>query len=403
MSSSKFHVNAAGEPGQCSAKINCPFGSSEEHFNTREEAREFYEKSQEATVLPETMSKSELNKAAKTSSDPNVLMHAAINGSDRTRHNLCSNSNVTGQALAAALESSEDETLQLRLQLHDRFPKDKYRQNVFDQMKTWSELSPVKDRVKHNEATRFMLGLASSDELDDAQLQRAEETFGDRLPTGRIVSNPLNKISSMNLVRLAEKNLQNLSLAVTKNYRYPVADRIEHLSPQSVSDVSGYVRDQDAIRKIIDYPKGRSTRQSIIYRLSINSRTPHDVLDKIAKEDKSPEVGKVLYNHPNSTPELKRSLSGRSDELKALGKIDLIREKSPEVMENFKNSIKPLHDVNSPEYKFQIDPDVRKVVGLNNDEIEVYANNHIAPNGTYDHETNVYTVKVKQSGYYTGD
>lgn len=40
----KFHINSKGEPGSCSATIKCPFGDFEtEHFNSKEEARDFYE------------------------------------------------------------------------------------------------------------------------------------------------------------------------------------------------------------------------------------------------------------------------------------------------------------------------------------------------------------------------
>lgn len=45
----KYHINPeAGEPGTCRALIKCRFGqSSEEHFDSKEEAREVYEQSQE--------------------------------------------------------------------------------------------------------------------------------------------------------------------------------------------------------------------------------------------------------------------------------------------------------------------------------------------------------------------
>lgn len=46
-----FHINPkTGEAGACKAEKACPFGSSAEHFSTREDARAAYEKSQEAFV-----------------------------------------------------------------------------------------------------------------------------------------------------------------------------------------------------------------------------------------------------------------------------------------------------------------------------------------------------------------
>ena len=41
----KYHINPkTGNPGKCSAKITCPFGNDDVHYNSREEAREAYEK-----------------------------------------------------------------------------------------------------------------------------------------------------------------------------------------------------------------------------------------------------------------------------------------------------------------------------------------------------------------------
>lgn len=43
---SKFHINAEGNAGKCHATSKCPFGSSEDHFDTAEEARANYEAKQ---------------------------------------------------------------------------------------------------------------------------------------------------------------------------------------------------------------------------------------------------------------------------------------------------------------------------------------------------------------------
>lgn len=49
----KFHINAAGEAGQCKA-VNgkCPFGSESEHFTSAEAAREAFEARQESFATP---------------------------------------------------------------------------------------------------------------------------------------------------------------------------------------------------------------------------------------------------------------------------------------------------------------------------------------------------------------
>ncbi len=49
----KYHVNpASGEPGLCRARKSCPFGRADEHFSSKELAREAFEYSQEAFSKP---------------------------------------------------------------------------------------------------------------------------------------------------------------------------------------------------------------------------------------------------------------------------------------------------------------------------------------------------------------
>lgn len=52
--SKKFHVNGRGEPGECTANSGkCPFGdSTTEHFNSKEEARNYYETKKNVDTLP---------------------------------------------------------------------------------------------------------------------------------------------------------------------------------------------------------------------------------------------------------------------------------------------------------------------------------------------------------------
>lgn len=46
----KFHINPeTGDPGTCSAKIQCRFGSESEHYNSPDEARNAYEEKQSSS------------------------------------------------------------------------------------------------------------------------------------------------------------------------------------------------------------------------------------------------------------------------------------------------------------------------------------------------------------------
>jgi hypothetical protein len=62
----KYHLNAAGDPGVCRARTRaCPFGEESEHYLTKEEARETFEKQQELLALIDTGARHSLNQAAE--------------------------------------------------------------------------------------------------------------------------------------------------------------------------------------------------------------------------------------------------------------------------------------------------------------------------------------------------
>lgn len=52
----KFHINTKGEPGRCSAEVQCPFGGDSDHYTSPERAREAFENLQKSNEIP-TLSK----------------------------------------------------------------------------------------------------------------------------------------------------------------------------------------------------------------------------------------------------------------------------------------------------------------------------------------------------------
>lgn len=54
----KYHITAKGEPGVCRATKTCPLGSAEDHYGSKEEARQAFEERQETEALLEGIRKS---------------------------------------------------------------------------------------------------------------------------------------------------------------------------------------------------------------------------------------------------------------------------------------------------------------------------------------------------------
>lgn len=405
MSQTKFHVNSAGEPGTCSAQVSCPFGSSDEHFDSKEEARDFYEKKNASTVLPQTLSKSELNRIVQDSTDPQILLHGATNGTDRTRSNLLKNPNPTPESLVAIKENSGDESLKLRAQLHGNFPVEELDEVALDRIKEMAS-----DAKLRTEGQNIMRRIYNSNNLTDEEHDRVTARLGSNVFLRNSATNPENKLSTAKIISLAENdggrdiNSYMLSRVIERNPKYPAADRIKHLTPRAVSDIAVSIKDPDAIRNIVKYPGEESTRALTLYRVAINTNAPSDALEAIAKDDKSVRIGNALYKHPNATAELKRSLTDRSDELRALGRIDELRESDPKAMAEFESSTERVTAVNVSHNKIQFDPEIRKRTQLTDAEIEVYARDTIDPSGKYNPETHVFTYFTEPSGgRWTGD
>lgn len=74
---SKYHVNPAGEPGPCGANKQCPFGGDSDHYETKEAAREAYEKNMAAETLPAASKKS-----AEGDAEVSKAIYALISSGD---------------------------------------------------------------------------------------------------------------------------------------------------------------------------------------------------------------------------------------------------------------------------------------------------------------------------------
>jgi len=79
----RFHINSKGDARKCSAKNgNCPFGSTEEHFATAEDARKAYEGSMEIRPVSAKSSNEPINWLTEENNPD--LMEALDNRFNRT-------------------------------------------------------------------------------------------------------------------------------------------------------------------------------------------------------------------------------------------------------------------------------------------------------------------------------
>ena len=72
----RYHINAKGEPGVCKAQQACPFGTSEEHYDSAQEARAAYEEARSA--VPELHRKSDEGAPVEETKRVGGLLSAAV-------------------------------------------------------------------------------------------------------------------------------------------------------------------------------------------------------------------------------------------------------------------------------------------------------------------------------------
>lgn len=334
----KFHINEMGNPGRCSAtKGSCPFGEASDHFDTPQEARASFEKAKTdelfvplRKVLPETKTKSEiplkeLSSLAKTSSDVEILTEAAERGSARTLGNLVSNRAAPSEVLVKAFERADDDALRLRLQSHDNFP-----------IGSMNEAGLTKLYHKHplNFGRRM-----TDDSITDAQGEVVMQKYAYYGAHG-ILTNPNNKLSQEFIVNHAEADLTNFRAVVNDNPKYPLKDRIPHLSGELLAEAIKKTGDEDAIRKIYRSATSSGTRKKIISNAALNPATPTDVLDKLGHEDRDHMQQMYLYYHKNASASLKKKMSSENPELAIAEKVGALLNKNPDIHNEIRASAK---------------------------------------------------------------
>lgn len=303
----KFHINEMGNPGKCSAqKGGCPFGEESDHYDSADSARSGFEKAKTEQLfaplnartsgkLSAKRSVSELNKLAKTSTDPEILMEAVETGSIRTLGNLSTNPEVPKEILEKAFDRPSDRATKIKLQAHPNFPIGSLDEDGLVQL--------------HRKNAQVFGHMMASDDVTDEQAAIVMRQFAYDGST-RIIANPNNKVTTESLIKFAEMDSSNLGVAVRKNPRYPIKDRLPHLSQDQTEVVAHHTTNSETLRDIYNSQKMFAEGSKLADRMVANQNTPSDVLDKLGDSEvaKKDLAQNYLYYHANATPELRAKM-----------------------------------------------------------------------------------------------
>lgn len=329
----KYHINKKGEPGACYATRKCPFGDVEDHYESKELARNAYETKMTNELIPQgntaSLGKRELNELAKITSDDALLNRMLAEGSERTLKNLARNANVDGPRLTEAYKLAQAPETRLALARNTNFPVHAMNSDDFVQVYKDGDYKSQRNLLNDNDVND-----ANVKALLKVEAERGR--FTPAVDFGAILRNSDNKLSEDMVVDLAERNWRTLDAALMSN-RYP-ADRIASLDRELIygssilhSKNSTYL--EAYVQWAVNNKDDANGRQSqyTAGRVANNPSTPPATLHKLAENGLALEE---VYRHPDATPETKALAVASSPEVARMKKLDKLEESYPGGLKN---------------------------------------------------------------------
>jgi len=183
----RYHINDAGNPGQCEAKIKCRFGDLEtEHYGSREEAAQAYEEKQEKEIQ-------EARKALDTLNKLEGVSRSLTKNSDRLRQKIEATEKIVKVASNEGnLDSFEKHYNELKKLEAERKEVETKRKEVASIISKKEELQ----KSSSQKTTAAQLRIAEDKTLetraklikDKSKLQAAEKKFNSKIASRADIS-----------------------------------------------------------------------------------------------------------------------------------------------------------------------------------------------------------------------
>jgi hypothetical protein len=309
----RYHINpTTGEPGKCSAKNGgCPFGGENEHFTSPEAAREAFEAANASSTF--AMSASEMNAAAKTTSDHEVIAGLIAKGTPRTLGNLAKNPNLTEQEVAEALTKTQDRELRANLLLAHGGPASAVTPEDLEHILTKRPKSLA--RGNFFRSNDKFIQLVNNDHLTDdhfQQVMNSSELSKQVKDQMLIVLSEPNKISSKTTVDWLKNNgwpaypvnpakaLLNGKLTEADLIDAPES-YIDNFSATGPSPLLG-TKEVDTLASVAI----KTGHTKLQYWVAKDARTSPAILSTMASYSMEPES---LYANPNTPPKAKERIA----------------------------------------------------------------------------------------------
>lgn len=337
----RFHIGENG-PGECGVDPSnpnsrgCPFGGEsgdENHFDSMKEAQDAFEKkmgdefgeftSTQKNIDVSKLTKTEMNRLAKVSEDPEVLHSLSDTDSPRVINSLIKNPKTEGKTIDKIYREKGSDGSELNGILR----KD---------LRINPSILSDKDFKISASSPIFIKAALKRDDLDDEALDRFETT-----EAGRRALN--DKLFSQQFIYFRENNVsQERKDEILKNNEHiqavliaspeTAADQIKGFLPDSVMGVSDLksgkflleLKDQDKIRAIYELHQKRKLGNSTYDRTELailhNPNTPPDVVNEMSQREgieKMIYLQEALVSNPHLSEEDRERISTMSKEAEA--------------------------------------------------------------------------------------
>lgn len=385
----KYHVNKKGETKECKANIeSCKLDPIDTiHADTIEEAEKAYEAKMHRLTLKSlskdssSMSKSEMNKLAKTSSNHEELNQIMMHGSTRALENITKNKNVSETMLIHVAEQTEDMERRDILAKHDNFPVSSMTTEQF-RKKLRSTLNTTEKRK-----------IITAFDLTDVQAEALREGEGRPNNALRAALRSSNYISP-GFVRSVVESGEIEALQILENGKLP-NDMIndKYLDTRLISN--GSAIHPNHTTKILDLMIKQDNVKDML-KLENNPFLNKSDIDRMVKHTDTGSL--ALYKSEAISESAKKIIESRNPMALSMKKIDemtgydVIGEKQGTlaaslVKEN--NSVKPVFNRGYTEINFQLDKDKIEKHGFNSYDIAYLMRGQYSHSFSYDEETGI--------------
>lgn len=393
----KYHISPkTGFPNICRATDRpCPIGGQDEHYSTKDEARQAFEKKNTnelgatASIKKErkqTLKTSELNSLAKETSDRGEIKQILEFGSERTLKNLGQNPNIDSESLVKGYKAAKTEDARLGITLNKNFPvKEMTGREFVHRMKSYKSTSELKDFVTSPELTN---------EHYNSVIESVSYSTGINLKHA-MLSTP-NNISKDLLVEEAESSPHLLNAAI-QGGTYPVG-RIPSLDKTAIYWGNISRAKSDYLKAYADWAL-RNNDEKIAIDVAKNPEADDKSLRKLAEKGFALEE---VYKNPKARETTRQIALAKAPGLQSIAKIEKLNTK---LGKNVRDDIQIKTDVTTHgrynthnTVTVELDKDKVKKYDLNDEDIRnIFEAKNYNAGFSYDKDSGVVTMSNDSS------